>query len=84
MLAVVALLIRRDSRGPILFRQDRMGLGGQVFSLPEIPDDGASTPNSRLRDLEARNESAGGVLFKIKDDPRVTPLGAIPPAIQPG
>ena len=29
----------------------------------------------RLRDLEARNESEGGVLFKIKDDPRVTPLG---------
>ena len=28
----------------------------------------------RLRDLEARNESAGGVLFKIKDDPRVTPV----------
>ncbi len=29
----------------------------------------------RLRDLEARNEAAGGVLFKIKDDPRVTRLG---------
>ncbi len=30
---------------------------------------------SRLKDLEKRNESVGGVLFKIKDDPRITPLG---------
>src|ERR1700723_3650658 len=74
VLAVVALLIRLDSRGPILFRQERMGLGGRVFWCLKfrtmVPDAG-----QRLRDLEARNESVGGVLFKIKDDPRVTPLG---------
>ena len=74
VLAVVAVLIRRDSRGPILFRQERMGLGGRVFRCLKfrtmVPD-----AEARLRDLEASNESAGGVLFKIKDDPRVTPLG---------
>jgi lipopolysaccharide/colanic/teichoic acid biosynthesis glycosyltransferase len=74
VLAVIALLIRLDSRGPIFFRQERMGLGGRVFWCLKfrtmVPD-----AEQRLRDLEARNESVGGVLFKIKDDPRVTPLG---------
>ena len=69
-----ALLIRLESPGPILFRQQRMGLGGRVFWCLKfrtmVPD-----AEQRLRDLEARNESAGGVLFKIKDDPRITPLG---------
>ncbi len=74
ILACVAFLIRLDSRGPVLFRQERMGLGGRTFRCLKfrtmVPD-----AESRLRELEARNESAGGVLFKIKDDPRVTPLG---------
>ncbi len=74
VLALVAWLIRRDSAGPILFRQQRMGLGAQPFWCLKfrtmVPD-----AEQRLRDLEAHNESAGGVLFKIKDDPRVTPLG---------
>ena len=74
VLIAIAALVRLDSRGPILFRQKRMGLGGREFSCLKfrtmVPD-----AEQRLRDLEARNESAGGVLFKIKDDPRVTPLG---------
>ena len=74
ILAVVALLVRLDSAGPILFRQRRMGQGCRPFYCLKfrtmVPD-----AESRLRDLEAKNESAGGVLFKIKHDPRVTPLG---------
>ena len=74
ILAAVSLLIRLGSRGPILFRQERMGLGGRTFLCLKfrtmVPD-----AEKRLRDLEAQNESAGGVLFKIKDDPRITPLG---------
>jgi exopolysaccharide biosynthesis polyprenyl glycosylphosphotransferase len=74
VLVGVAVLIRLDSPGPILFRQKRMGLRGRVFHCLKfrtmVPD-----AEKRLRDLEARNESAGGVLFKIKDDPRITTLG---------
>jgi lipopolysaccharide/colanic/teichoic acid biosynthesis glycosyltransferase len=74
LLVLVGLLVRLESRGPILFRQPRMGLKGRAFLCLKfrtmVPD-----AEQRLRDLEARNESAGGVLFKIKDDPRVTALG---------
>lgn len=74
LMAVVALAIRLESPGPVVFRQRRRGLGGRPFWCLKfrtmVPD-----AEQRLRDLEARNESAGGVLFKIKDDPRVTRLG---------
>ena len=74
ILVIVALLVRLDSRGPILFRQRRHGLGGRIFWCFKfrtmVPD-----AEARLRELETRNESAGGVLFKIKEDPRITPLG---------
>jgi lipopolysaccharide/colanic/teichoic acid biosynthesis glycosyltransferase len=74
LLALVAFLVRWESRGPILFRQPRTGRNGQIFVCLKfrtmVPD-----AEQRLRDLEARNESVGGVLFKIKDDPMVTPLG---------
>jgi len=74
VLAVVALLVRLESRGPILFRQRRMGLAGNEFFCLKFRTMVADA-EQRLRELEARNEVAGGVLFKIKDDPRVTPLG---------
>jgi len=74
ILLIIAVLIRIDSRGPILFRQPRVGRGGQAFRCLKfrtmVPD-----AEARLAALESRNESAGGVLFKIKDDPRITPLG---------
>jgi lipopolysaccharide/colanic/teichoic acid biosynthesis glycosyltransferase len=53
-----------------------MGLGGREFSCLKFRTM-VTDAEERLRDLEARNESAGGVLFKIKDDPRVTPLGRL-------
>lgn len=74
LMLVVALLVRVDSRGPIFFRQRRMGLGGRVFTCLKfrtmIPD-----AEQKLAGLEQSNEASGGVLFKIKSDPRVTRLG---------
>jgi exopolysaccharide biosynthesis polyprenyl glycosylphosphotransferase len=74
VLLAVAVLVKLESRGPVLFRQRRMGLGGKVFWCLKFRTM-VTDAEQRLRELEARNESAGGVLFKIKDDPRVTPLG---------
>ncbi len=74
ILLIVAVLVKLESRGPVLFRQRRMGLGGGVFWCLKFRTM-VTDAEQRLRELEARNESAGGVLFKIKDDPRVTRLG---------
>ena len=73
MLAI-ALLIRLDSPGPVLFRQLRRGYRGQPFWVLKFRTMVVDA-EQRLNDLEKKNESAGGVLFKLRDDPRITPLG---------
>jgi len=74
VMLLLALLIRLDSRGPVLFRQSRRGYRGRVFAVLKfrtmIPD-----AEMRLNELEGSNESGGGVLFKLRNDPRVTRLG---------
>jgi lipopolysaccharide/colanic/teichoic acid biosynthesis glycosyltransferase len=74
LLAIVAVAVWLESRGPVLFRQQRMGLGGRIFWCLKFRTM-VLDAEQRMRELEARNESSCGVLFKIKDDPRVTTLG---------
>lgn len=73
-LLLVALAIKLTSPGPILYRQQRIGLDGQTFDMVKFRTmvDGADT---MLDDLGALNDHTGGVLFKIREDPRVTPVG---------
>ena len=76
VLIVSALVIRLSDGGPVLFRQERVGRGGALFTVYKlrtmVPD-----AESRRDELEERNEREGGVLFKLTDDPRVTPFGRI-------
>ena len=73
LLAVLALTVKLDSRGPILFRQPRIGRRGELFNMLKfrsmVPD--AEHIKGQLRE---RNEAGDG-LFKIADDPRVTRVG---------
>jgi lipopolysaccharide/colanic/teichoic acid biosynthesis glycosyltransferase len=74
VMLAVALLIRLDSPGPVLFHQLRRGHRGRLFRMLKFRTM-AVDAEQRLADLESRNESAGGVLFKLRNDPRVTRLG---------
>jgi exopolysaccharide biosynthesis polyprenyl glycosylphosphotransferase len=70
---LIALLIKLTSRGPVLFADDRIGLGERPFRLLKFRTmvQGAEEHKDAL---EESNE-ASGALFKIRDDPRVTPIG---------
>ncbi len=70
---IVALAIRASSPGPIFFVQERVGLNKRRFPLCKfrtmVPD-----AEARITELESRNE-VNGPAFKIKKDPRITPIG---------
>jgi exopolysaccharide biosynthesis polyprenyl glycosylphosphotransferase len=72
LMAIIALAVRLDSHGPVLFRQTRVGRDGHRFGIFKFRSMvvGADKQKSRLRHL---NEADG--LFKIAEDPRVTRVG---------
>lgn len=74
VILLIALIIRLEGRGPILFRQLRRGYRGRLFRVIKFRTM-CIDAEQRLGELEGSNESAGGVLFKLRDDPRVTRLG---------
>lgn len=74
VMLAVAVLIRFDSPGPIFFRQLRRGYRGRLFWVVKFRTMRVGA-EAQLKDLEDKNEAGGNVLFKIKNDPRVTPLG---------
>jgi exopolysaccharide biosynthesis polyprenyl glycosylphosphotransferase len=74
-LGVVALLIKLTSPGPIFFRQQRSGLNGRPFTIYKFRT--MVTNAEQLKhELAAMNEMSGPV-FKVSNDPRVTPLGRL-------
>ena len=71
----IAALLKLTSRGPVLFRDRRIGLGEQEFGMLKFRTMYADAAGLQA-ELEASNE-ADGPLFKIREDPRVTPVGAV-------
>jgi exopolysaccharide biosynthesis polyprenyl glycosylphosphotransferase len=73
LLALIALLVRLSSRGPIIYRSYRPGIGGEPFPCLKFRTM-FTDAHERQQDLEAFNEGTGA-LFKIRMDPRVTRVG---------
>jgi exopolysaccharide biosynthesis polyprenyl glycosylphosphotransferase len=72
---LIALMVKLDSPGPVLFQQQRVGKNGRLFTIFKFRSmvDGADYQKEALRAL---NE-ADGPLFKIRNDPRMTRLGKL-------
>jgi exopolysaccharide biosynthesis polyprenyl glycosylphosphotransferase len=75
VLALIALLVKLDSPGPALFLQERVGRDGRTFQIWKFRSM-AVDAEVRLAELQDANEGAG-VLFKLRDDPRVTRIGRV-------
>jgi exopolysaccharide biosynthesis polyprenyl glycosylphosphotransferase len=73
VLAGIAIIIKMTSKGPVIFKQSRVGLRGRPFNLFKFRTMIADA-ESLKKQLQAENE-ADGPVFKIKDDPRVTGIG---------
>lgn len=73
-----AIRIKLDSKGPVLYRQERCGLHGEGFELIKFRSmvDGAHQMRSALRE-ETIDSGNDDVLFKLEDDPRTTPYGDV-------
>lgn len=76
LLLVAALAVKLNSPGPALFRQTRVGIDGQPFTMFKLRSMVVNAHALRI-ELEGQNESEGGMLFKMKSDPRITRVGAI-------
>ena len=72
----IAILIKLDSPGQIFFRQNRIGLHNRPFKVWKFRTMVANADQLQAK-LEANNENKDGVLFKMKDDPRITRVGRI-------
>jgi exopolysaccharide biosynthesis polyprenyl glycosylphosphotransferase len=70
----LAVLVRLDSHGAPLFRQTRVGKAGREFTVYKLRTMRADA-ESLLDSLREQNEAADGLLFKIREDPRVTRVG---------
>ena len=76
LLLLVALTIKLTSKGPIFYSQIRVGRFGKRFRMWKFRSM-YTDADRRKAELEAQNEMQGGVLFKMKKDPRITPIGRI-------
>jgi len=85
LLLIIAILIKLTSRGPILFRQSRVGQFGQTFTFLKFrsmyADNDCTIHKEYVTQLIAKNNGAesfpanGSPVYKISADPRVTPVG---------
>ena len=75
LFGIVALLIYKESPGPVFFSQNRVGHWGKLFRMYKFRSM-VINAEKLLEKLKEQNESSAGVIFKMKKDPRITKIGA--------
>ncbi|HEY6890156.1 MAG TPA: sugar transferase [Solirubrobacter sp.] len=76
LLAVVAIAVKLDSKGPVFFRQKRHGRGGTEFEIVKFRTMVADAEAQRLAMAHMNEMEGAGPLFKMANDPRITKVGA--------
>ncbi|MET4046858.1 exopolysaccharide biosynthesis polyprenyl glycosylphosphotransferase [Rhodococcus sp. UYP5] len=74
ILLATAAAVKATSRGPVFYKSERMGIDGKPFPMIKFRSM-IQNADKQVDALLAQNESSGGVLFKIREDPRVTKVG---------
>ncbi|MGD1170297.1 sugar transferase [Mycobacterium seoulense] len=74
VLIAAAVAIKLTSKGPVFYPSERIGIDGKPFTMLKFRTMTVDA-DAQIEHLLALNESAGGVLFKMREDPRVTPVG---------
>ena len=71
---VAAIAIKLDSEGPVFYYQNRVGMNGRIFKLYKFRSMQINA-DERKKELASQNEMSGDLMFKLKNDPRVTTVG---------
>lgn len=74
IMLITAIAIKLESKGPVIFKQKRAGLNGCIFTMYKFRSMCADADALKEK-LQAQNEVKDGMMFKIKDDPRITKVG---------
>ena len=71
---ITAIAIKIDSKGPVIFKQTRVGLNGRHFKMYKFRSM-IQDAEAKKKELMAKNKVASGLMFKMDDDPRITKVG---------
>ncbi len=74
IMLVTAIAIKLDSKGPVIFKQKRAGVNGNIFMMYKFRSMCVDAEELKAK-LQEQNEVKDGMMFKIKEDPRITKVG---------